>query len=276
MESLRDREIARRVEHAQAWGTARAVRDLARTLGDPAYDAEPILDGWCLYAPPAVPLWGVRGVGFDAALGGDAIAQVEAAFDARGLPASVDLCPLADTSLDARLADRGYEAALSCEVWVRSLAEGVPAADPAPGVAVTAVDAGSADAVERFADTVARGYRDGGEPDAWNVAIGRNAARRPDRQAFLAEVGGRLAGGGMLGVTDGLATFTFMSTLPQARRRGVQGALMRARLAAARERGADVACVQCMPGSPTARNAERLGFRRLYVRTVRTRTRRRS
>ena len=74
----------------------------------------------------------------------------------------------------------------------------------------------------------------------------------------------------MLSVSAGLASFTFMSTLPNHRCRGIQGVLMRVRLGRAWELGADTACVQCEPNGGTARNAKRLGFRPLYSRTRRT------
>lgn len=262
-----DRQIARRVEAAGASGTARAVRQLADTLGDPAYSALALEDGWLILTPPDVPLWGARGMGFEVTLSDSALARVEQAAFGHGVPAQIGVCPLADEHLGARLAARGYSAAPGCEVWVRdgTPAEAVPAPD---GVVVTRVDSADEARITEFAELVARGYCEGEPGGDWNIAIGCNAARRPSRQAFVARVDGELAGGGLLGMTDGLASFTFMSTMPGHRRRGVQGALMRARLAAAIAAGADLVCVECEVGSPTARNAARLGFRHAYTRTT--------
>jgi GNAT superfamily N-acetyltransferase len=267
--SLRD--AARRIEHAQASGTAVAARMLAESLGEPAYGAEPVGDGWLILAPREVPLWGVKGAGFEAPLEARDVERVEDLCRQRGLPARFDLCALADGTLGDRLAARGYAASPSCEVWMRAVGEPDPPAQQDPEVRTEPVDGSDADAVTRFAEVVSRGFRGGEDPDAWNVAIGRNSLRRPGRHAFLAYVDGALAGGGLVTVTDGLASFIYTSTLPAFRRRGAQGALMRARLGRAREAGADTVCVQCEPGSPTARNAARLGFGHAYTRTFFTR-----
>jgi GNAT superfamily N-acetyltransferase len=56
------------------------------------------------------------------------------------------------------------------------------------------------------------------------------------------------------------------STLPGARGRGVQAALVHARLAAAQVAGCDLAVTRTSPGSPSQRNLERLGFRPVYSR----------
>lgn len=262
-----ERDIARRIESAGAFGTARAVRQLAETLGDPSYSALALEDGWLILTPLEVPLWGARGMGFEARLPDAALARMEqASFGAR-VPAQIDVCPLADEELGARLEARGYAASPGCEVWVRDATPAAPVDAPA-GVIITAVDPTDDAQVTQFAELVARGYQEGGPVADWNMAIGRNAVRRPTRQAFVARVDGELAGGGVLGVTDGLASFTFMSTLPAHRRRGVQTALMRARLEAAIAAGAVHICVQCEVGSPTARNASRLGFRHAYTRTL--------
>ena len=42
---------ARRVEHAQASGTARAVADLARSFASDVYDSRVVLDGRQIFAP---------------------------------------------------------------------------------------------------------------------------------------------------------------------------------------------------------------------------------
>ncbi len=58
------------------------------------------------------------------------------------------------------------------------------------------------------------------------------------------------------------------ATLPAHRRRGVQGALLAARLAEAREAGCDVAVVTTQPGSKSQENVQRQGFDLLYTRAI--------
>mgnify|MGYP003330870158 CR=1 FL=1 len=61
------------------------------------------------------------------------------------------------------------------------------------------------------------------------------------------------------------------ATIPRARGRGAQNALLAVRLAYARERGCDIAVVGTACGSASPRNAERNGFRIAYTRTKWTR-----
>jgi hypothetical protein len=65
-----------------------------------------------------------------------------------------------------------------------------------------------------------------------------------------------------------VAQFTGAATLPNARRRGVQSALLDARLAAARWAGAEFAVITTRPGSKSQENAIKSGFSLLYARAV--------
>jgi hypothetical protein len=56
------------------------------------------------------------------------------------------------------------------------------------------------------------------------------------------------------------------STVPEARRRGAQLALLHARLRYALDHGCDLAVMGAQPGSGSQRNAERQGFRVAYTR----------
>jgi GNAT superfamily N-acetyltransferase len=58
------------------------------------------------------------------------------------------------------------------------------------------------------------------------------------------------------------------SVLPAFRRRGIQQALIAARLGRALSLRADLASITSHPGIPTERNAARLGFQLAFVRSV--------
>lgn len=88
----------------------------------------------------------------------------------------------------------------------------------------------------------------------------------PTTTYYFATIDGVLAGAGAVDVQSGAAYFFATSTLPGARRRGVQSALLRARLAAAIACGCDLAFTQTVAGSPSQRNAERHGFATIYSR----------
>ena len=56
------------------------------------------------------------------------------------------------------------------------------------------------------------------------------------------------------------------ATIPEMRKQGAQGELLKARLAYAAERGIELAMIVTQPGSGSQRNAERRGFRPVYTR----------
>lgn len=77
---------------------------------------------------------------------------------------------------------------------------------------------------------------------------------------------GKLAGGGALGVTGDAAFLFCAATLPEYRRRGVHAALIAARLAIGRSRGATFAFTTAPPGSAACASAQAAGFSVSYVR----------
>ena len=67
---------------------------------------------------------------------------------------------------------------------------------------------------------------------------------------------------------EGVAQLCGAATLPAHRRRGVQSALLDARLAIAGQSGCDVAVVTTQPGSKSQENVQRRGFELLYTRAI--------
>jgi GNAT superfamily N-acetyltransferase len=79
---------------------------------------------------------------------------------------------------------------------------------------------------------------------------------------------GVMAGGASIRMTAGVAQLTGAATAPAHRRRGVQTALLSARLADAASAGCDIAVVTTQPGSKSQQNVQRRGFDLLYTRAV--------
>jgi GNAT superfamily N-acetyltransferase len=94
-------------------------------------------------------------------------------------------------------------------------------------------------------------------------------AAAPSMRRYLARWDGTPAGGGTLRLGgSGVAQLAGASTLPRFRRRGVQSALLHARLTDALREGYDLAVVTTQPGSKSQENAHRHGFSLLYARAV--------
>ena len=85
-------------------------------------------------------------------------------------------------------------------------------------------------------------------------------------ECYLARIDGRVVGGATLAVRGGIAGLFGASTLPEFRKRGVQTALLHARLRRAAEAGCEWAMSLAQPGSHSQRNITRLGFQTLYTR----------
>ena len=91
---------------------------------------------------------------------------------------------------------------------------------------------------------------------------------RAGDDAVSGPIPGEIAGGGSIRITERVAQLSGAATLPAHRRRGVQSALLRARLHDASRQGCDLAVVTTEPGSKSQANVQRVGFALLYARAV--------
>jgi len=81
-------------------------------------------------------------------------------------------------------------------------------------------------------------------------------------------VDGSVASAAAMRLCDSIAQLCGAATLPPFRRRGLQSALLQARLHAAAAAGCDVAVVTTEPGSKSQQNAQRAGFVLIYSRAI--------
>jgi len=142
-------------------------------------------------------------------------------------------------------------------------------------IIVTECGAGEA---RRWLDVVVSGFAqpDVGAAQAEGQEYPREAIERvfgdvasvPGFRRYLAHVDGVVAGGASMREFDGVAQLCGAATLPAFRRRGVQTALLNARLRDARRRGCDLAVVTTAPGSTSQQHAQRRGFALLYARAL--------
>ncbi len=104
-----------------------------------------------------------------------------------------------------------------------------------------------------------------GAPNPW-PSVYANLARHHARQLFIAEIDGAPVANGSLHVSARAGWLRGALTTPRARGRGIQGAMIAARVRAAIEAGCDLVGAMAEPGTTSARNLERLGFRHLGTR----------
>ncbi|MEV7098284.1 GNAT family N-acetyltransferase [Amycolatopsis sp. NPDC051045] len=257
--------LARRIEHAEARFVA-ACSDAARARrGGTAGFTRPLAGGVAAFAEADSPFNKVAGLGF-AGLPED-LDEVEEAFAELGAPVQVELCHLADPSVGAFLTARGYRLESYENVLGRRLGGPVeeatgevrPCRDDELETWLTAI----ADA-STVTDTEGLPSHEDLTREIIVAALRDMAGVR----RYTAERNGEFAGGASFRVTDGIAQFAGAATVPVHRRRGVQTALLRTRLAAATAAGCDLAIVTTLPGSKSQQNAQRQGFDLLYARAI--------
>ena len=125
----------------------------------------------------------------------------------------------------------------------------------------------ASDEAESYSLVVARSFFENTELSPEFLALFTSTYHAAGAFFFIAEVDALPAGGGMVSVHQGVASLGGAGTVPEFRNRGVQKALLLARLALAAESGCDLAMVATSPGSGSQRNVERQGFRVVYTRT---------
>jgi GNAT superfamily N-acetyltransferase len=259
-------DLAASIDRAEA----RLMIAIAREAG--ARDAGlrpfvvPVGRGAAIYAGPGAP--SNKMIGVDAAV----LDAIEADFAARDAALQAEVSVLAEPELHAQLAARGYRPSGFEHVLGHPLGVGV-----APLPEHVQVEPVATSDVERLGDILVEAFA---SPDSGGVGGDTTPPSAEIRRYFeitmsvagfrgyLARVDGAIAGGAALRIDGTIAQFCGAGTLPTFRRRGVQTALLRARLDDAHGGGCTVGVVVTQPGSKSQQNVQREGFSLLYARQL--------
>jgi GNAT superfamily N-acetyltransferase len=267
-----DTALAERIERVEVQLVAKASEAARRRRAGTAGFAIPIAGGVASFADHGSPFNKVAGLGFGGAPSASALDEIERAFTACGAPVQIELAHLADPTVGALLTERGYRLASFENVLGRAI-EGESERVTPPGVEVRLSGDGEFDA---WLDVVLDGVA---HPDTQGVPSHEDFPREIVEQAerdfaaagvvrYVALRDGVIAGGASLHMAEGVAQLAGAATAPAHRRRGVQSALLSARLADAAAAGCDIAVVTTPPGSKSQQNTQRRGFDLLYTRAV--------
>jgi GNAT superfamily N-acetyltransferase len=265
-------ELAARVERAEAQLIAEATEATRRRRADGNGFVIPVAGGVATFAEPGSPYNKIAGLGFGGLPDPATLDDIERAFAGRDAAAQAEVASLADPALIDLLVERGYRLAAFENVLGREL---TVAFQPVtlPGIQVRRSSPDELDAwVELVTDAAVH-------PDTQGVPMEefpRDVLERAERdwaaidsiRRYTALRHGQLAGGASLRIAEGIAQMTGAGTVPAHRRKGVQTALLAARLADAAAEGCDVAVVTTQPGSKSQHNVQRRGFDLLYTRAV--------
>jgi ribosomal protein S18 acetylase RimI-like enzyme len=265
-------ELAARIERADALLVSDSTRAaMVRRPGAGAFVVA-IAGGVATFSGPGSPLNKVAGLGFAGAVDARELEAVEQAYAERGVPVQVELSCLATPEIGALLTRRGYALANFENVLGRRLPSQV--VPPAAGVSVSVCPA---DDLAGWLDVAITGFA---SPDTEGVPSHESFPRESLEQAmadmahasgfvrYLARREGAVAGAASMRICERVAQLCGAATLPEHRRRGVQGSLLAERLRAAGEAGCDVAVVTTQPGSKSQENVQKKGFELLYTRAI--------
>jgi GNAT superfamily N-acetyltransferase len=256
-----DLDLSQRLERAE--GVSARLFVEARREVSPERESEWIQAGGvcACFDGPDSPVTQTFGLGLFEPVTGQALSQLEAFFFERQAEVNHEISPLAGVECFRFLADRGYRPVEFTSVMYLPIGT-----EPASKPEIEVRAATSAD-YDTWAQVSAQGWsKDAPELKDFVLDLGRVIARKRNSVAWLALLDGKPIATAAQTICEGVSHMAGASTIPEARGRGAQLALLGARLRYAKERGCSLALMGAQPGSASQRNAERQGFRIAYTR----------
>ncbi|MBI1749846.1 MAG: N-acetyltransferase [Acidobacteria bacterium] len=257
-----DLGLAQRLEGVDAAGGAASATAEAQLRPLSGATSLTIAGGQAMFVGVGSPITQAFALGLHGPMSDMEMDALEDFFRSRGSGVFIEVCPLADVTLTEHLNRRGYRAIEFSNVLVRQL----PARNAdSPSSAVAVRRAGSTEA-ELWSRVVAEGFLGPDYPPEM-LELFHGLFRTETGTAYLAWLDGKAVGGGGMMVHEGVVNLFGDGTIAAHRGRGVQAALIAARLEAAAALGCDLAMASTQCGSTSQRNYERQGFRVAYTRT---------
>lgn len=257
-----DHSLSQRLERAE--GNACVQAALARQRLFPNCGADwNNLDGtYVVFDGPISPLTQGFGFGLFAPPSEATLDAIEHFYFEHGAPVQLELSPHAGVSALEILCERGYGPVEISNVLYQPIVKSALSIDSGP----PAYPIGPGQA-SLFAEINLNAWTHD-YPDFADFLreAGAIVPAREGTACFLADWEGIPSATGALCIHEGVALFGGAATLPEVRRRGLQTALLNARMRFAADEGCDLAMIVAQPGSRSQRNAERQGFQIAYTR----------
>lgn len=270
-----DRYIAHQCEDAEALHIRRQAEVCQKLYPDAKVLIWPVPKGGI--AIRTLPAFGGKlnravGCGAEGDLAEADLNELESVYAAIALEPEIHLSPFAQPSVFKSLVYGQY-----VEKWI--LATYCCALEHSAMVCTTAnaivTRRATSDETERFIEASVAGFQANGRSHELLRALALIATRRQDTALYFAFADGEIAGTAAMATIDtangGAAHLYLDSTLAGYRGRGVQLALIQARLIDATRQGLGMATTIALVGDGSARNAERAGLRLAYTTPILTR-----
>lgn len=261
--------LAQRLEHIEALNTAGYALALKQFQPQSAAAVLAVANGLATFTRPDFPMNRTVGLGLaEDTVWADALHAVETFYQSHDAPAQVVICPFTHAGLLRALGSNGYFAEQFFNVHARPITPEDADWINLTGIHISIVEPPDFDVWARTNISTNSASLDlvDVHPDEVWFTLCKVAVRRPNVMGFIAWVDGEPAGSAALSIHDGVATLFSAGTRIPYRRRGIQKALLQARLAEASRQGCDLAHITTSPGSDSQRNVQRHGFALLYQR----------
>jgi GNAT superfamily N-acetyltransferase len=252
-----DTDLARRLETADILGAADYAHTLNRLEPGAGASVLEVGGGFAVLMGLHFPINRIGNTEFSD-LSESALSEAEESCVQMGVSSRLTFCPLGRGERLSWLGARGYRLGSFFNNWyvreVRTIEPEIP-----EGVEVREA--------AKLEDWVEASHASWGFPHPVHSSLfAQVALQRPRAHSFIAWAEGKPVAVAGLSFRDGLALLNGAATAPAYRGRGIQRALLETRLALAAREGCALAAVAASPGSQSARNIERLGFRLAYTR----------
>lgn len=261
-----DKNLSQKLERTEAKANADFVETRAKMFPESGAEWIEVTGTYAMFDGAESPLTQTFGLGVFDEITENELETLENFFRKHDAPVFHEVSPLADASLLELLNKRSYKPVELSSVLYLPLEDADFSAAPKNENLTTRVIEKSE--VSVWAQTSANGWATEMEGLAeFMLEFGTIGASGKGAFPFLAEINNEPVSTGSLYIYDDVAILAGASTVPEARRKGAQNALLNARLRFAAERGCKLAMMGASPGSQSQRNAESNGFRIAYTRT---------
>ena len=257
-----DKALARRFEACEEMPQVFYARVFQKTRPAIGAAEEEICGGHMIFAGLGSPIGRATGVGLDRQFTAGDLDRVEQFYRSHKAPSQVDLCPLHEAAVFEMFRERRYGIAELNNVLYRRLDRDEEFAAAPAGCKIRR---GLREEAETSSAIVERAFFPDGAPEAFTGLL-TPLYQMEGAVTFVACIAGKMAacGAGLVIPEHRIFAVCGAGTLAEFRGRGLQTALLRARLAAAAEAGCQYAVVVTQGGTTSQRNCERLGFRVAY------------
>lgn len=255
-------ELSKRLEAAEAFACAQFAVARKRIHPDSSSEWMKCAGATIVFDRVDAPTTQTFGLGMFEELTPGALDEIERFFLDRGSEVMHEVSPFAGAATLDLLCARGYRPFEISNVMYRAVEP--PTETHLANIKVRTV---GPDEAQLWSDINAKGWtHEHPEFEEFVRDSGVLLVAREGSPCFLAEVDGAPGAAGALILHEGVALFGGAATAPEFRRRGLQSALLEARMRYAAEDGCDLAMMVAEAGSNSQRNAERKGFRVAYTR----------